>query len=159
MLSGLGSSLWSITSTKLVGCSALAEESRLLTLWIKLNDLTVEAPVEHCLLRCVINLVLLFTESSNHTMVWVGSDFKDHLVPTPLPWAGTPSARPGCSKLHPTWPWTLPGMEPIACVFAIVWIYRRLQPCGPLIWHLSKAQHLEHVKWSRPKDLKWSWAT
>ncbi|KAK4827563.1 hypothetical protein QYF61_019187 [Mycteria americana] len=23
----------------------------------------------------------------------------------PLPWAGTPSTRPGCSKPHPTWPW------------------------------------------------------
>ena len=42
-------------------------------------------------------------------MVWVGRDLKDHLVPTPLPWAGTPSTRPGCSKSHPAWPWTLPG--------------------------------------------------
>jgi len=42
-------------------------------------------------------------------MVWVGRDLTDHVVPTPLPWAGTPSARPGCSKLHPTWPSMLPG--------------------------------------------------
>ena len=28
--------------------------------------------------------------------------------PPPLPWAGTPSTRPRCSKSHPTWPWTLP---------------------------------------------------
>jgi len=42
-------------------------------------------------------------------MVWIGRDLKDHLVPTLLPWAGTPSTRPGCSDLHPTWPWTLPG--------------------------------------------------
>ena len=42
-------------------------------------------------------------------MVWVGKDLKDHRVPTPLPWAGTPSTRPGCSELHPAWPWTLPG--------------------------------------------------
>jgi len=42
-------------------------------------------------------------------MVWVGKDLKDHLVRTPLAWAGTPSARPGCSKPHPTWAWTLPG--------------------------------------------------
>jgi len=34
---------------------------------------------------------------------------KDYLVPTPLLWAGTPSTRPGFSKPHPTWPWTLPG--------------------------------------------------
>lgn len=27
-----------------------------------------------------------------------------------LPWAGTPSSIPGCSKLHPTWPGTTPGM-------------------------------------------------
>jgi len=38
-------------------------------------------------------------------MVWVG---RDYLVPAPLPWAGTPSTRPGCSKPCPTWPWTLP---------------------------------------------------
>jgi len=31
-------------------------------------------------------------------MVWVGMDIKDYVVPTPLPWAGTPSSRPGCSK-------------------------------------------------------------
>jgi len=35
--------------------------------------------------------------------------FKDHLVPIPLPWAGTPSTKPGCSKSHQTLPWTLPG--------------------------------------------------
>lgn len=27
----------------------------------------------------------------NHRLVWVGSDLKDHLFPTFLPWAGTPS--------------------------------------------------------------------
>ena len=26
-------------------------------------------------------------------MVWVGRDLKDHLVPTPLSWAGIPSTR------------------------------------------------------------------
>jgi len=41
-------------------------------------------------------------------MVWDGKDLIDHLVPTPLPWAGTPSTRPGCSKPRPSWPWTLP---------------------------------------------------
>jgi len=41
-------------------------------------------------------------------MVWVGRELIDHLVPTPLSWAGTPCARPGCSKPHPTWPSTLP---------------------------------------------------
>ena len=42
-------------------------------------------------------------------MVRVGRHLKDYLVPAPPPWAGTPSTRPGCSELHPTWPWTLPG--------------------------------------------------
>ena len=37
-------------------------------------------------------------------MVWVGRNLKDHLVPTPLPWTGTSSTRPGCSEPHPTWP-------------------------------------------------------
>ena len=38
----------------------------------------------------------LVLESWNHRMVWVGRDLKDHLVPTPLPWAGTSSTSPGC---------------------------------------------------------------
>jgi len=42
-------------------------------------------------------------------MVWVGRDLKDHLVLTPLPWAGTSSTRPGCSELHSTGPSTLPA--------------------------------------------------
>jgi len=41
-------------------------------------------------------------------MVYIGRDLKDHLAPTPLPWAGTPSTRPGHSKPHPAWPWILP---------------------------------------------------
>jgi len=40
-----------------------------------------------------------------------GTSKKDHLVPTPLPWAGIPSTRTGCSKPCPTWSWTLPGRE------------------------------------------------
>ena len=34
----------------------------------------------------------------------------NHLVPTALPWAGTPPTRPGCPKPHPAWPWTPPRM-------------------------------------------------
>ena len=41
-------------------------------------------------------------------MVWAGRELIDHLVPTLLPQAGTPSTRPGCSKSPLTWPWTLP---------------------------------------------------
>ena len=48
-------------------------------------------------------------ESQNHRMVRVWKDLKDHRVPTSLPWAGTSATRPGCSELHPTWPWALPG--------------------------------------------------
>lgn len=45
--------------------------------------------------------------SESHKMVWAGRDTKDHLVPTPLPWAGTPSTRLGHSKPHPVWPMVL----------------------------------------------------
>lgn len=41
-------------------------------------------------------------------MVWIGRDFKDHLISTPLPWTETPSTGPGCSKvlsLH-LWSWS-----------------------------------------------------
>jgi len=44
----------------------------------------------------------------NYRMVWVGRDLKD-LVPTSLPWRGTPSTRVGCSKPCPAWPSALPG--------------------------------------------------
>ena len=39
-----------------------------------------------------------------------GRYLKDHYVSTPLPWAGTPPTRPGCSKPHPGWPWTFTEM-------------------------------------------------
>ena len=51
------------------------------------------------------SLSLMVTTYQNHRMVWVGRDLIDHLVPTPLPRAGTPSTRPGCPKPHSTWPW------------------------------------------------------
>lgn len=41
-------------------------------------------------------------ESQNGLEGW--KDLKYHLVPTPLPRAGTPSSGPGCSMSHPTWP-------------------------------------------------------
>ena len=40
-------------------------------------------------------------ESQDPRMVWVGKDLIDHLVPTPLPWAGPSATRPGCSKPCP----------------------------------------------------------
>jgi len=42
-------------------------------------------------------------ESQNCRMVWVGRELIDYVVPTSLPWAGTPSVRPDFSKPHPTW--------------------------------------------------------
>lgn len=49
-------------------------------------------------------------ELQNHRMVWAGSDLKDYLVATPLPWAGMPLARQGCPESHLTWPWIRPWM-------------------------------------------------
>ena len=46
-------------------------------------------------------LVLHAYLSLSHRIIRVGRDLKDHLVPTPLPWAATSSTRPGCSELHP----------------------------------------------------------
>ena len=45
------------------------------------------------------------TDSSESQKVWVGGD---DVVPVPC--HGTPSTIPGCSKLRPTWPQTIPGM-------------------------------------------------
>jgi len=39
-------------------------------------------------------------------MVSVGRDLIYYLISTALQ---TPSTTTGCSKPHPTWPWTLPG--------------------------------------------------
>lgn len=46
------------------------------------------------LTRGIVHLVFI----DNHRMSWVGRDLKNH----PVPWAGTASSRPGCSKPHPT---------------------------------------------------------
>lgn len=35
---------------------------------------------------------------------WSQGTFKDHVVPTPLPWAGISSARSRCSKTYPKSP-------------------------------------------------------
>lgn len=45
-------------------------------------------------------------------MAWIGGDLKDY-VSNPLPWIGTHCTRPDWWELHPTRPWTLPGMEPM----------------------------------------------
>lgn len=44
---------------------------------------------------------------------WIGLGLEGTLnssCSSSLPWAGTPSSRPACSKPHPTWPGTVPGM-------------------------------------------------
>jgi len=46
--------------------------------------------------------------SWNHGMAWVEKDHNDHLVSTPLRWAGSPTTRPGCPAPHPAW--MSPGM-------------------------------------------------
>lgn len=38
--------------------------------------------------------------SQNHRMVWAERDLRYHPFPTLLPWAETPSARPGCTGLE-----------------------------------------------------------
>jgi len=43
-------------------------------------------------------LLLPYIHQRIHRMVGVGRDLLDHPVPTPLPQAGTPSTRPGCSE-------------------------------------------------------------
>lgn len=40
----------------------------------------------------------------NHTTALVGGDLEDHLVPTPLPWAGTTPTSLGCPGPHPACP-------------------------------------------------------
>lgn len=64
-----------------------------------------------CCDRSIIALLPGCVYWKNRRMVWIGREFKDHLVPTPLPWTGKSSARPGWSKPCPTWPWTLPEIE------------------------------------------------
>lgn len=38
------------------------------------------------------------TQCRSHSVLWVGRGLKDHLLPIPLPWAGTLSTRPACSE-------------------------------------------------------------
>lgn len=43
-------------------------------------------------------------------MTWVGRDLRDHLIPTPLLWAGLPTSRWDCTGSHPAWLCTPPVM-------------------------------------------------
>jgi len=76
-----------------------------------------------CLSRKVVGLSSVFLpQPSCHTtwsptcqthriIEWIEWDLKDHLVPNPLPWSGSPPTRSGCLKPHSAWPWTPPGMR------------------------------------------------
>jgi len=68
-------------------------------------------------------------------VVWVGRDLKDHLVPTLLPGAGTPSTRPSCSRPHPAWPWTLPwrGQPQLDEDIYRRWTKRFIQNMHPIV--------------------------
>ena len=74
--------------------------------------------------------------SQNHRMVWA----KDHLVPTPPPWGGTSSTRPGCSKPHSTWPWTVPGRGDLQLLWATFSPCPGGAPCIPA-GHWHRGQH------------------
>lgn len=48
---------------------------------------------------------LTYTQLRFKIVEWFGlEETKDHLVPNPLPWKGTPSTRLCCSDSHPMWP-------------------------------------------------------
>ena len=59
----------------------------------------------------------------NHRMAWVGRNLKNHQAPTPLlqarPPASTFNTGPGCTRLHPTQPWTPPGMGHLQLLWAV----------------------------------------
>lgn len=62
--------------------------------------------------------VPFFLESQTHRMVWVARDLEGHLVPIPLPLAGTPSTMP-----HPVWLWKSPGMWKWShCIHHFSWV-------------------------------------
>lgn len=42
-------------------------------------------------------------KTQDHRVVWVEKDIKNHLVPTALPWPGTPSTKRGYPGPLPTW--------------------------------------------------------
>lgn len=59
--------------------------------------------------RCRMSPLPWSSVSKDHRMIWDEKVFKAHLVLTLLPWTGTHSNTPGCSKPHPAL--NTPGMS------------------------------------------------
>jgi len=58
----------------------------------------------------------------HRTIEWqVGRYLKDHLVPTPLPWAVLAATRSLCPGVHQAWPWTPPRMGHLQLLWA-AWV-------------------------------------
>ena len=81
----------------------------------------------------------------NHRTVWVGRDLKDHIVPTPLPRAGTPSTRPGCSNTHPTWDGHFQGWDihSLSEKSVVVPHHPHSKECLPYFWCKSTLFQIE----------------
>lgn len=75
----------------------------------------------------------------------VGRDLKVQPVPPPA-MAGAPFTSPGCSKLCPTWPWTVPGMgnplgNPFLCLTSLTG--RNFSQLMPLQWDEVESSELD----------------
>lgn len=61
------------------------------------HQLTLQCFFSHFLYTFLSSLKFV-PDITFHRRVWVERNLNDHLVSCPLPWAGIPSLRPGCSK-------------------------------------------------------------
>lgn len=71
----------------------------------------------------------------------IGKDFGDHLVPAPLPRAGAPSTRLGCSKARLDRALTFPGMG----YLQLLWATSALTPAGLVDAVLKVGSHRKRV--------------
>lgn len=67
--------------------------------WIKnpYQEEKLPFPTEEIIFNTVYKRKLLTPENKHrmsHRMAWIWSDLNDHLIPTPMPWTGTPFTRP-----------------------------------------------------------------
>lgn len=63
-------------------------------------------------------------QSQDQKVGCVKKALKNCVVPTPLPWTGTP-ARPGCSRPHPAWPFGEGLLSSAVLMAEAVWIMSR----------------------------------